>query len=1752
MTKLIKKIVFVILLILISLSLFNTKVFSIDAKDWQSPETLRQYMHANSKEFLDVSAQKIIGKAFKQSSPNLGADFYWSSCIDPHNLSPANRIPRIINMIDIDINGSTTVYQAKKIKGNKIPVGIRQKYSLTTDKEKEYAQRLAYTIYANKNHKPKLGDPYVMAIASLWQQLGRQAGIKKVLYDNARYEGNKVGNQDPTNYTSSTGPYGNNANNYVNGIDEDDQGLQKLKKKSTVVPTTQIQTVKVKKSNKTVTEHYLIAGPFNATFAGGDVTVDYFRIRNGASYTDKTSYDILNSPNGSRTSIQSGKDFYIKTKVSFSQIENRKVILKLRQKDATVISARLLVIAREDKSISQNLALVAASKKKVQSTAKWVITPGGTENKLTITKYGEDEDADGENKKIGGITFNIYKDGQYYTQVTTEEGKSVELTDVPEGYYYGYEIASTNADYCSIAQSNDDRTTNTVYMANGSEEELEMVASNKKYTNLRILKYIENTYNTNKATHTNAKTGEKYSPINGVGFKIQYYNGDRQVPVYNSDGTPQMTTSMDMNGNVIQTQNYQDAPAYQWISSYTFGTPSSIQYTDNENEAMIFYTGTEYGTFAGTTGTENGEIILRCLPEGSYKAKEVSIPDGEPYEFDPSWADHMKELTTTTLMNDGNYNSVFNTFNCSNPWYVRISGYVFTPEKEDGKAERSVLGRDPSEYKSATDRVVNNARVTLMKKNEQGNYEKYEIINDSSQVTGTIYSGYDKENNNQYIGDGGYEFKIRMNGSENFIEEFAVKIEYDALDFMALNPTYNDDQTIVTMQARYNNKESITLIDGATSKLKENEDARADYEALKEVTGTQDAQLEQSNLIYEDSSKNTTLNYKFSKEQTQNIEGNEKTGQSSSTPIDYSTGFSEEEGLNKTLRINSTEIINTIDAMYYLNGQQSNYNYQNYDIRSQTNNALARVIELNLGLIQRESPELQVSNSIVGVNADINDFTNMYKAVRSRKKSEEGINIGVTYVNEGQLNTWSAYPSDVKTITGDTENSKELKVFVTYRIDMINLSESLYSTVNELAVYFDPNYELQAIGTSMNDQNKANNNLQYSEQSDYRGETEGLTIDGKGYQKRFINTKDLKINNHDPANSDDNASNTQSIYATYRVNREELKQMLSNNYTPIYKNIAEINSYTTYSDAEFTKLYNGVDKNSAPGNTQKTITLSGSDSSGKHKELLTQFDNDTGVAEEFTIKLKDEGNRTVTGKVFLDPTSDQLMTGQERTSNGKYEEGQDKKLKNVEVEILEVELNDGKVTYNEQGQPTTKENGIQQLTNTEDGNYIFNTQTNENGDYELKGFIPGNYIIKYTYGNNVQYDDININAVDYKSSVISQENKNEKYKDDKTRYDYTSNDGQHLKWYLTDNPKYTDKDNEDTTNYDRYTEALDNYVTRKNIDYEKINFNTTKSDYHIEKKMDSYTPQFAVSIELNTLSDKNEFLPEGYNIGNMDFGIVERPKQDMTITKRVSNIKIMLPNGQVLLDGDPRKDQKMSGLKYIAPSGVNDKGTVNVELDSELIHGSTLELTYEIIVNNNSEIDYSAEEYYYYGVEELSETERLANLVRIKPEVYDYVDNNLTFDHDKNEQWKTVEQSKFSSTEENKLLVSSEAINTIKLKNTIVYYENMNKIDPGNNEKIYLNLSRVLSNSDDDALTYDNDIEIVEGEKNEISRRITKTIQVGKFMGHGGGIGRSSETTTITPPTGEDKDYTIYIVAGLVSLLILASGIIIIKKKVLK
>lgn len=485
-------------------------------------------------------------------------------------------------------------------------------------------------------------------------------------------------------------------------------------------------------------------------------------------------------------------------------------------------------------------------------------------------------------------------------------------------------------------------------------------------------------------------------------------------------------------------------------------------------------------------------------------------------------------------------------------------------------------------------------------------------------------------------------------------------------------------------------------------------------------------------------------------------------------------------------------------------------------------------------------------------------------------------------------------------------------------------------------------------------------------------------------------------------------------------------------------------------------------------------------------ENVETYEDDTDAAPSVQLEIADA--RKIEGTVFVDSTTGELKTGEIRQGNGMFDEGETT-VSGVTVTLHEIN------------------NSIPNIVTT----------TDEKGNFELSNYIPGQYTITYTWG------DKTYTVQNYKGTV----------------YDSSRNQGD-MYWH---------KDQVDT----RRTDAIDNYQTRLAIDNEMAAITNNTINAQIEDaynggnnhpdititKMDSTTPTMEFGVEYETAVtdgtiDKVEFI-----VKNVDFGIVERARQQLDMTKRVSTFKITLANGQVLVDATVDENGNLGGVHnyvtYMGPSinnGYSNNGFIKAEMDNELIEGATLEVGYEIKFINNSETDYMSENYYKYGIKE-------GNIVTLTPSaVVDYLDKDLGFEQDKNTDWKQITVDDLTN------LHAVRAGDTEFLNSRIILYtdKTAKQLKPTETVGVNLNVSKLLTTSSD--LAFNNDAETVKVNKTENAEHKGSAIRY--FPSD------DAEEVEITPSTGDDRNYVLPVVVGMITLVVLGVGVFAIKKFVIK
>lgn len=833
------------------------------------------------------------------------------------------------------------------------------------------------------------------------------------------------------------------------------------------------------------------------------------------------------------------------------------------------------------------------------------------------------------------------------------------------------------------------------------------------------------------------------------------------------------------------------------------------------------------------------------------------------------------------------------------------------------------------------------------------------------------------------------------------------------------------------------------------------------------------------------------------------IEGNNSrnTGFTRNTAGDIVHNLEYELGEHKA------ELINNGQYPIIADTEQTGYQIINHYI-----DGASEIRNINLGLYEREQPDLAILKDLNNVRLTINGYEHTYtysqRFLNAGEYDGNGFNVGVKFANKYRDMTYSRaiYKSDYEFVH-PTDKSKDLKAYIIYEIKMRNEATSLTSQINSLVDYYDSKYELLHVGEALNPNGSVIDSIEH-EDSTYNDQ----------YKKTIIKNK-TKLE----------AQTESSIYVEFLVEREGIINILNGREN--LKNVVEINSYSTFENDE---PYAGVDIDSAPANC-----IPGDEST---------YEDDTDSSPSLILEVADNA-RELAGKMFEDKALDEngkevptatLRTGQIRQGNGLYEDGE-VGIPNVEITYRE---NTGSqkvyktktiaVEADKYGFIQDEETGLitPEAYKEENASKYLYTYDNEVekdspigiGDFFIKTYIPGDYTVTYTWG------DKTYTVQDYKGTIYPERERQ-----------------QNREWYKNDVEK-------------RLTDAMDNYNkeqdapkgSRLQID-EEIRRMTTNTLPNITRtQMDSTTPTMAVGVEYDNVTTASSGDQYTYRIYNVDFGIIRRARQDLKLEKRVKTLKVTLANGQVVIDLEVDENGNLKGqhqyVTYMPPSPGSNPGNgfIKLELDNELMQGSILEVGYEFKTTNQGEVDYLSEAYYTYG-------DKVGDIISITPTgIIDYLDKGWAFDDQKNTQWKVLPEeedvAKYvgaevfgdqDTTARNKLVLYTEAL---KDKALI-------PLEGQNTATTDLNVSKILTTTDE--ISLDNETEMVE--LNRPGGCVPDSIP-GNYIpgkGHTETDDYMAETVIVTPATGENLNYILPIVIGITSFIILGAGVVIIKKKVL-
>lgn len=912
-------------------------------------------------------------------------------------------------------------------------------------------------------------------------------------------------------------------------------------------------------------------------------------------------------------------------------------------------------------------------------------------------------------------------------------------------------------------------------------------------------------------------------------------------------------------------------------------------------------------------------------------------------------------------------------------------------------------------------------------------------------------------------------------------------------------------------------------------------------------------------------------------------------------------------------KMTATTMDNNNNIISYPRENEVHIEDTNKEILGTTYVALYPNIEhINLGLEKRADADFEVRKDVYKVIIQINGKTEEY-TYSSRDNITESFDIEVKngpdyenieynraiyrsdynyrisdYAKGAELNKQgkkersgeNAVDDMINAITNAKGTNSELKVYVIYKMTIANRSNKYSGTINELVDYYDKDYTYTGeswYGTPTT----TNQTIQWSSNPKY-----GQAKNFEGYNTLYTqSTGDLMLS----------SGQMMHIYMKFEVNKHTDESgksdsiildenVLTGEKLPGKKNALEITNYSTFKSGTTIEQKNvaeqvegKIEKDSRPGNAEP--------------DNKNTYEDDTDAAPVMNIILHKSVERSIFGYVWEDNRTNTLSTGQ-IIGNG-YKDDGEKLINGAVVQLIEKVEIDGKTYEYIWREMESGEEFVKYLDYN--GNVSSDTVSNlgagdqsayaEKGKYFFNRYVPGNYIVRFIYGDNnstIQTsanggkNDISYNGQDYKSTI---------YKAVETNgfYDLGINEANVSKA----------KDNAlRRLAVNKYSHVMNNHIGNVLASPYK-----TPEDANLIKELRDNTWMYAdtahINIEVAYNTAYTDKLEESqntapvYRVENIGFGVEERPRTNLVLTKQIEDVTVILSNGTVLLDtvNGVRGNLSTRLNKYLYKGNDIEKaktvipGQWKYEIDDELLQGAQLKIYYRLTVENNGQVDTVGQNYsleniealsitdaesmlggtYYYGTEE-----NIKLVTSTINKIIDYIDKNIAFDQEtesNNGVWYNVENFEELKTVgliDNSIKITDKTFNN---KVTMTKTESLpnNYLDPVNNPKTSTKLvvTKVLGVDSKD-YTYGNIAEIIEI-TNTVGRRDPDQIPGNQdpniVDNNYGGISEKtiendtdiSEEFEFIPPTGKAQLIFITTIA-IVTGAIFGVGIILIKK----
>ena len=1369
---------------------------------------------------------------------------------------------------------------------------------------------------------------------------------------------------------------------------------------------------------------------------------------------------------------------------------------------------------------------------------------------VKMTTKSKNKDGKYLTNEIEGLDRGYYTVYEFIEGCDTETNK-LNLPERLRKYYKGSTSKQAGCTLKTVGYINITKGFKMLYDANGKY--VGVLASNGKYYSSDDKPVSSLSYDSKKikqvpkydiSANKGKMVADESNKRDFVDYKLHKIDSNEKVNLEGIEFKIYAHEYKDSSGNVYKAG---------WVK-WTKNSKGVYQIDEDQSKAV-----TTYDKSSTLTTDKNGytEQIEKLLVGRKYTVYEVGLGTYDKlYEIGPSndgvkmpGTDKYGKLIETWIAK-ANKEGLYGGEEPNDKYYVSLSGNVWEDNlsgKSTNQSRNDKLDNENT-IKENKDNNISGITVKLVDKNK---HSVKQVITNS---------------------DGTYTFD-KVPVSEIEAGNYHIEFLYDGITYQ----TVKQDKGLTG--SKQVGTKTVSIPNEYTSKAGETSSRTDLNNSFTEVTG--DGQYIAYNgmnrLTYnknksgvaEDSQIYLENTYKYTCRRTNGK--NNKRGTVTVTPFD-----------------NVLKVTATIDANYL----KTAYNTMKKGYKDNTKELLLTIPNLNLGLYQREQVDLGLTKDTVLAQVDINgksykylyaqDMRNKLGELLGKTIKPTETSLGVAFERGGKelLDPNDKYKTAIHKadVVYDNPNGTdgELKVTITYGIGLVNNSNTLYGKINKIKEYYSSEYTL------------ADKTI-YLDPLCTKPLT-GATIENESTKDNAILENETVARNYKTFDInfgssgiviEPNAKEQTIIYLKMELPKSQLQHFINNDVeykNKEFRNFAEISSYTTYSaynaKTKTGTLYATYDYDSVPNNIATT------------NPKLRKSEDDSDYSRGLQIVLAEE--RTLSGYVFKDNANSTALKLNIRQGNGYFDKSSEKGIAGVTVQLVPTSLIKSKNTKDIQQEYKFMDN---QDLKVEDVNKYYENRklstltytTDADGYFEFKGILPGDYQIRYIWGldnKTTLKDGTKVSVGEYKS----------------TYYGINNSDA---KWYLKNSGK---------------SSAIDSWAQRTDFDeglqasyedYSTYNVSGTK----LKNNMNSWSSVLDMGVEVvgqnnqvlvrksDDLYKYNRYL---YKIENIDFGLIERPKQQLQIKKELTHLRIKTAQGQTIVDAEVILENGKKTFKNIKDvlytvllpeSDTNPTGTVKSEIDKDYMP-VTLEATYTVSVINTSEKDYKNQGFYYSNKSPINED----GIVQLKAKgVYDYItqvfnvsesdsnynsvtketynkipgtmiekgysqyysllnDNEYTFTADDGTE---IKVNKWNS--ENSVLTSlyrewwdakteKQAVRNTKLdgKNIINLQALEQELVAGQSVSSTYTVKSLVQNQEDE-IKLDNDAEIIDIERTTGFGK-TKISTYQKLYDGG-------EKVIITPPTGEDRSkegVNILAISLASGLAVLGIGLIFIKRRISK